>query len=69
MLQNARQFATYKLGVKLAQTRGPLDKASFQEAFSMLGRSSVACAIQQIAAFMYAAIMLHAGDGLPHSAE
>jgi 4-carboxymuconolactone decarboxylase len=58
----ARQAAIYNLAVKLAQMRGPLDAESFNAALSVLGRDGVASAIQQSAAFMYAAVMLNAGD-------
>ncbi|RDW65166.1 hypothetical protein BP5796_09858 [Coleophoma crateriformis] len=62
----ARQGAIHTLAIKLAQTRGPLDMESFESAVSVLGRAGVASAVQQSAAFMYAAMMLNAGDvGLP----
>jgi 4-carboxymuconolactone decarboxylase len=43
----ARQSAVYRLAAKLAQTRGPLDSASFNEALSVLGRAGVTGAVQQ----------------------
>ncbi|RDW59414.1 hypothetical protein BP6252_12501 [Coleophoma cylindrospora] len=62
----ARQGAIHTLAIKLAQTRGPLDMESFESAVSVLGRAGVASAVQQSAAFMYAAMMLNAGDvGVP----
>ncbi|PQE23622.1 Carboxymuconolactone decarboxylase-like protein [Rutstroemia sp. NJR-2017a BVV2] len=65
-----RQAACWTLAVKLAQTRGPLDSVSFQEASDVLGTESVAAAIHQAAAFMYTSIMLNAGDvGLPAGVE
>ncbi|KAI9640044.1 hypothetical protein NHQ30_011607 [Ciborinia camelliae] len=57
-----RQAACWTLAVKLAQTKGPLDSVSFQEASSVLGTESVAAAIHQAAAFLYTSIMLNAGD-------
>jgi hypothetical protein len=35
---SVRQVAIYKLGVKLAQMRGPLDEVSYNDAFAVLGR-------------------------------
>ncbi|KAF7860818.1 hypothetical protein EAF04_008336 [Stromatinia cepivora] len=58
----ARQKAVYEIAVKLAKTRGPLDTASFKEAEAVLGQAGVLGAIQQSAAFMYASMMLNAGD-------
>lgn len=58
----ARAAAVYKLAIQLAQTRGPLDTASFNAALSVLGHAGVNAAIQQTAAFMYASIMLNGGD-------
>ncbi|EHL02473.1 hypothetical protein M7I_1554 [Glarea lozoyensis 74030] len=57
-----RQSAIFKLAVKLAQMRGPLDSVSFNEALFVLGRDGVTAAIQQSAAFMHAAILLNAAD-------
>ena len=57
-----RQAAVYRLASKLAQMKGPLDSASYNAAFDILGREGVAGVIQQSAAFMYSAVMLNAGD-------
>lgn len=57
-----RQKAIYQLAVKLAEMRGPLDMASFEAAEAVLGKDGVAGAVHQSAAFMYAAMMLNAGD-------
>jgi hypothetical protein len=66
----ARQLAIYNLGVKLAQMRGPLDTASYNAAFAVLGREGVAATVPQAAAFMYSALMLNAGDVcLPEGVE
>ncbi|KAJ8061325.1 hypothetical protein OCU04_010388 [Sclerotinia nivalis] len=58
----ARQKAVYEIAVKLAKTRGPLDTASFKAAEAVLGQAGILGAIQQSAAFMYASMMLNAGD-------
>jgi hypothetical protein len=58
----AREAACWALAVKLAQTRGPLDEESFKEARDVLGVEGVAAAVHQAAAFMYASMMLNAGD-------
>ncbi|TGO83894.1 hypothetical protein BPOR_0578g00030 [Botrytis porri] len=58
----ARQKAVCEDAVKLAQTRGPLDMQSFKAAEDVLGREGTMGAVQQSAAFMYASIMLNAGD-------
>ena len=57
-----RQAVIFNLAVKLAETSCPLDKKSFDDAASVLGLEGTAAAIQQTAAFMYASIMLNAGD-------
>ncbi|TGO41217.1 hypothetical protein BHYA_0025g00690 [Botrytis hyacinthi] len=57
-----RQKAVYEVAVKLAQTRGPLDMPSFKAAEAVLGQAGILGAIQQSAAFMYASMMLNAGD-------
>jgi hypothetical protein len=57
-----REAAIYKLAVKLAQTREPLDTESFNAALAVLGPDGVAGTIQQSAAFMYSAVMLNAGN-------
>ncbi|ESZ91058.1 hypothetical protein SBOR_8552 [Sclerotinia borealis F-4128] len=57
-----RQEAIYHVAVKLTQTRGPLDIASFKAAEAVLGQAGVLGAVQQSAAFMYASMMLNAGD-------
>jgi 4-carboxymuconolactone decarboxylase len=65
-----REAAVYKLAVKLAQTRGPLDGESYDEALEVLGREGVLGAVQQAAAFMHASILMNAGDvGLPNGVE
>jgi 4-carboxymuconolactone decarboxylase len=58
----ARQGAIYKLAIKLAQTRGPLDSESYDEAFSVLGHAGITGAINQAAAFMFVSLLLNAGD-------
>jgi 4-carboxymuconolactone decarboxylase len=66
----AREAAVYKLAVKLAQTRGPLDGESYDKALEVLGREGVLGAVQQAAAFMHASILMNAGDvGLPKGTE
>ncbi|KAF5867686.1 putative carboxymuconolactone decarboxylase protein [Botrytis fragariae] len=57
-----RQKAIYEVAVKLARTRGPLDMPSFTTAEAVLGQAGILGAIQQSAAFMYASMMLNAGD-------
>ena len=59
---SARETAIYNLAVKLAHMKGPLDVASYDAAFAVLGREGVAATIQQSAAFSYSAMMLNAGD-------
>lgn len=58
----ARAKAIYILAADSVRTRGPLDEASFNAAFSVLGQDGVNAAIQQAAAFMYTTIMLNVGD-------
>ena len=58
----ARQEAIYRLAKKLATTRGPLDGGSFDEAVAVLGRSDLAAATQEAAAFMIASMMGNVGD-------
>ncbi|PQE08973.1 Carboxymuconolactone decarboxylase-like protein [Rutstroemia sp. NJR-2017a WRK4] len=66
----AREAAVYKLAAKLAQTRGPLDGESYDEALKVLGREGVLGAVQQAAAFMHASILMNAGDvGIPYGVE
>lgn len=55
-------LAAYEVAVKLAQTRGPLDSASWNEAFSVLGQLGTHGAIMQAAAFMHASMMMNGGD-------
>ncbi|KAF7912024.1 uncharacterized protein EAE98_011781 [Botrytis deweyae] len=57
-----RQKAVYEVAVKLARTRGPLDMPSFKAAEAVLGQAGILGAVQQSAAFMYASMMLNAGD-------
>ncbi|TVY40039.1 hypothetical protein LSUB1_G003941 [Lachnellula subtilissima] len=59
---STRESAIYNLAVKLAQMRGPLDQASYDAAFAVLGHEGVEATIQQAAAFSYSAMMLNAGD-------
>lgn len=61
-IMTARQEATYHVARKLAQTRGPLDSASFKAAEAVLGKAGVLGAVQQSAAFMYTSMMLNAAD-------
>ncbi|PQE04239.1 peptidase cysteine serine trypsin protein [Rutstroemia sp. NJR-2017a BVV2] len=62
----AREAAVYKLAVKLAQTRGPLDGESYDDALEVLGREGVLGVVQKAAAFMHASILMNAGNvGLP----
>ena len=56
-----RQAAIYKLAVKLAQMRGPLNKESFNESVAVLGLDGVGSAIQQPAAFINASMMMNVG--------
>ncbi|THV44336.1 hypothetical protein BGAL_0669g00010 [Botrytis galanthina] len=58
----SRQKAVYEVAAKLARTRGPLDMSSFKAAEAVLGQAGILGAIQQSAAFMYASMMLNAGD-------
>ncbi|KAF7915630.1 hypothetical protein BELL_0175g00050 [Botrytis elliptica] len=57
-----RQKAVYEVAVKLARTRGPLDMPSFKAAEAVLGQAGIIGAVRQSAAFMYASMMLNAGD-------
>lgn len=58
----ARQAAAYKLAVRIASLKGPLDSASFNAALSVLGREGVEGVTQQTATSMLAIIMLNVGD-------
>ncbi|PQE19182.1 hypothetical protein CJF30_00007518 [Rutstroemia sp. NJR-2017a BBW] len=66
----SRQAACWSLGVKLAQTRGPLDEVAFRGARDVLGTETLAAVIHQVGAFVYTSVMLNAGDvGLPDGVE
>jgi hypothetical protein len=58
----ARQEAMYKLAVQLARMKIPLDPDCYNDAVSVLGLEGVAKVTQQVAAFMYAAMILSVGD-------
>lgn len=58
----ARQAAAYKLAVKIAALKGPLDLASFKDAEAVLGTIGVEGVTQQTATSMLAIVMLNVGD-------
>ncbi len=55
------EVAVYKLALKLARARGPLDKESWQEAERKLGREGAARIGHVVAWFVYNCTLLNLG--------